>query len=124
MKTAIFGQFDNFQSEMAKRHIYGPRPFIWANNQVSMTFRSNVLACTKKSMTDRQTDGHPKPIGPQPFGLGPKNINDYVMQIKNIKLKKIANKIWQMSDELYLNTCEQKELWQILCISFDHWENV
>ena len=24
-------------------------------------------------MTERQTDGHPKPIGPQPFGLGPKN---------------------------------------------------
>ena len=22
--------------------------------------------------TDRRTNGHPKPIGPQPFGLGPK----------------------------------------------------
>ena len=44
--------------------IYGPRPFIWAYNQVSMTLRSKVLACTKKY--DGQTDGHPKPIGPQP----------------------------------------------------------
>ena len=49
-----------------------------------MTFRSKVLARTKKydGQTDRQTDGrtdgrtdgHPKPIGPQPFGLGPKYI--------------------------------------------------
>ena len=45
-----------FLTEMVKRHIYGPRPFIWAYNQVSMTFRSKVLARTK-SMTDRQTDG-------------------------------------------------------------------
>ena len=42
-----------------------------------MTFRSKVLARTKKydgqtdGHTDRRTDGHPKPIGPQPFGLGP-----------------------------------------------------
>ena len=42
-----------------------------------MTFRSKVLARTKKydGQTDGQTDGrtggHPKPIGPQPFGLGP-----------------------------------------------------
>ena len=24
--------------------------------------------------TDGRTDGHPKPIGSQPFGLGPKNV--------------------------------------------------
>ena len=35
-----------FLTEMVKRHIYGPRPFIWAYNQVSMTFRSKVLVCT------------------------------------------------------------------------------
>ena len=29
-----------------KRHIYGPRPFIWACHQVSMTFRSKALART------------------------------------------------------------------------------
>ena len=78
MKTAIFGQFENifgrvYLTEMVKRHICGPKPLIWAYNQVSMTFRSKVLARTKKydGQTDRQTDGHPKPIGPQPFGLGP-----------------------------------------------------
>ena len=117
-----------FFTEIVKRPIYGPRPFIWAYNQVSVTFRSKALAHTssslektcyfglfwpiwplpvrcfwpklskgtstdqwlsfepitkslwpfvqkflpvQKSMTDRQTDGHPKPIGPQPFGLGP-----------------------------------------------------
>ena len=66
-------------TEIVKKHIYGLRPFIWVYNQVLMTFRSKVLARTKKydGQTDRrtlgQTDGHPKPIGPQPFGLGPKN---------------------------------------------------
>ena len=49
-------------TEMVKRHIYGPRPFIWAYNQVSMTFRSKVLVRTRKRwqtdrQTDRQTDG-------------------------------------------------------------------
>ena len=41
-----------------------------------MTFRSKVLARTKKydGQTDGRTDGHPKPIGPQPFGLGPNNL--------------------------------------------------
>ena len=34
-----------------------------------MTFRAKVLARTKKY--DGQTDGHSKPIGPQPFGLRP-----------------------------------------------------
>ena len=48
-ENRYFGQFDNF-------HIYGPIPFIWAYNQVSVTFRSKVLARTK-NMTDRQTDG-------------------------------------------------------------------
>ena len=45
-------------TEMVKRHIYGLRPFIWAYNQVSMTYRSKVLARTKKydGQTDRQTD--------------------------------------------------------------------
>ena len=40
-----------------------------------MTFRSKVLAHTKKDdgRTERRTDGYPKPIGPQPFGLVPKN---------------------------------------------------
>ena len=37
-------------TEMVKRHIYGPRPFIWAYNQVSMTFRSKVLARTSSSL--------------------------------------------------------------------------
>ena len=39
-----------FLTEMVKRHIYGPRPFIWAYNQVSMTFRSKVLARTSSSL--------------------------------------------------------------------------
>ena len=39
-----------FLTEMVKRHIYGPRPFIWAHNQVSMTFRSKVLARTSYSL--------------------------------------------------------------------------
>ena len=30
-------------TEMAKRHIYGPRPFIWAYNQVCMTLQAQVL---------------------------------------------------------------------------------
>ena len=109
-------------TEMVKRHIYGPRSFIGAYNQVSLTFRSKVLARTSSSLEkplffvyfdqfgnfrsgvfDRNgqkphlhiqtfrlspllsplrsyglykksmTDGHPKPTGPQPFGLGPKN---------------------------------------------------
>ena len=40
-----------------------------------MTFRSKALARTKKydGQTDGRTDGRPKPIGPQPFWLGPKN---------------------------------------------------
>ena len=37
-------------TEMAKRHFYGPRPFIWAYYQVSMTFRSKVLACPSSSL--------------------------------------------------------------------------
>ena len=50
-----------------------------------MTIRSKVLARTKKCdgqtdrRTDGQTDGHPKPIGPQPFGLGP-NKTTYLNQ--------------------------------------------
>ena len=50
-----------------------------------MTFRSKVLARTKKydGQTDGQTDGHPKPIGPQPFGLGPKKIYMIYMYIIN-----------------------------------------
>ena len=35
-----------FLTEMVKRRIYGPRPLIRAYNQVSMTFRSKVLART------------------------------------------------------------------------------
>ena len=59
-----------------------PVPWLWYKsrpslyNQVSMTFRSKVLACTKNKydgQTDGQIDGHPKPIGPQPFGLWPNN---------------------------------------------------
>ena len=43
--------------------------FIGAFNEVSMTLRSKVLARTKKVWrTDRQTDGHPKPIGPNLLG--------------------------------------------------------
>ena len=64
-----------FLTEMVKRHIYGPIPFIWAYNQVSMTFRSKVLARTRKRWqedrkTDGRTDGHPKSIGPQLLGWG------------------------------------------------------
>ena len=46
-----------------------------------MTFGSKVLARTKKydGRTDGQTDGHPKPIGPQPFGLGPNQIHEPYM---------------------------------------------
>ena len=50
-------------------HIYGPRPFIWAYNQVSMTFRLKVLACTKKGMTDRQTDRQTDGQTPQTYRL-------------------------------------------------------
>ena len=50
----------------------GPRPFIWANNQVYMSLRSKVLACTKKY--DGQTD-IPNLLVYAPFGLGPKNLN-------------------------------------------------
>ena len=39
-----------FFTEMVKRHIYGPRHFIWAYNQVSKTFRSKVLARTSSSL--------------------------------------------------------------------------
>ena len=49
-ENRYFGQFDNFRSEMVKKHIFGPRPFIWAYNQVSMTFRSKVLARTSSSL--------------------------------------------------------------------------
>ena len=31
--------------------------------------------------TDRRTDGHPKPIGPQPFGLGPKKRSTHFYEI-------------------------------------------
>ena len=34
-----------FLTGMIKGHIYGPRPFIWAYNQVLMTYCSKVLAC-------------------------------------------------------------------------------
>ena len=51
-----------FLTEMVKRHIYGPRPFIWAYNQVSMTFHSKALALTRKRwQTDGWTDRHPNP---------------------------------------------------------------
>ena len=39
-----------FLTEMVKRHIYGPKPFIWAYNQVSLSFRSKVLARTSSSL--------------------------------------------------------------------------
>ena len=60
-------------AESVKRHIYTPRPFIWAYNQVSMAFRSKVIARTRKRwQTDGQTDGHPNSIlvGPQLLGWG------------------------------------------------------
>ena len=64
-----------FLTEMVKSHIYGPRPFILAYNQVSMTSRSKVLVRTRKRwqtdrQTDGQTDGHPNSIGPQLLGWG------------------------------------------------------
>ena len=39
-----------FLTEMVKKHIYGLRPFIWAYNQVSKTFRSKVLARTSSNL--------------------------------------------------------------------------
>ena len=62
-------------TEMVKRRIYGPKPFIWAYNQVSMTFHSKVVARTRKRwQTDRQTDGQtdgrtPQLYRPPTFGL-------------------------------------------------------
>ena len=56
-----------------------------------MTFRSKVLARTKKydgqtdRRTDRQTDGHPKPIGPQPFGLGPNHTRGTIFMFTGYK---------------------------------------
>ena len=47
---AIFGQFDNFRAGGHKAPIYGPWPFIWAYNQVSMTFSSKVPARTSSSL--------------------------------------------------------------------------
>ena len=32
--------------------------------------------------TDRRTDGHPKPIGPKSFGLGPKQPLGHVLGLK------------------------------------------
>ena len=60
-------------TEMVKRHIYGPRPFIWAYDQVSMTFRSKVIARTRKRwQTDGQTDGRtPQLYRPPTCGLWP-----------------------------------------------------
>ena len=84
-----------FLTEMVKRHIYGPRPFIWAYNQVSMTFRSKVLARTRKRWqtdrqtdrrTDGQTDGHPNSIGPQLWGWGLKSVRE-MFQIRHKKIK-------------------------------------
>ena len=46
----VFVKHEQAPTEMVKRHIYGPRPFIWAYNQVSMTFRSKVLADTSSSL--------------------------------------------------------------------------
>ena len=66
-----------FLTEMVKRHIYRLRPFIWAYNQVSVTFRSKVVARTKKydgqtdGQTDRQTDGRtPQTYRPPTFWVG------------------------------------------------------
>ena len=42
-----------FFTKMVKRHMYGPKPFIWAYNQVSKTFRSKVLARTSSSLENR-----------------------------------------------------------------------
>ena len=39
--------------------------------------------------TDGRTDGHPKPIGPQPFGLGPKkNYGAYVIRVRDRETNK------------------------------------
>ena len=74
----ILAKFDHFRwpnlAKSVKRHIYRPRPFIWAYSQVSTTIRY------KKNRLEKnwwQTDGHPESIGPQPLGLGPKkNMTD------------------------------------------------
>ena len=67
-------------AETVKRHIYRPRPFIWAYchwgySQVSTTIRYKNTAW--KRIDDGQTDGHPESIGPQPLGLG--NNNDILL---------------------------------------------
>ena len=74
----ILAKFGHFRclslAKTAKRHIYRPRPFIWAYSQVSTTIRYKDTAWKRidDRRMDRRTDGHPKSIGPQPLGWGPK----------------------------------------------------
>ena len=71
---AKFGKFQwSILAKTVKRHIYRPRPFIWAYSQVSTTIRYKDTAWKiDDGRTHGQTDGHPESIGPQPLGLGPK----------------------------------------------------
>ena len=103
-------------TEMVKRHIYGPRPFIWAYNQISMTIRSKVLARTRKRwQTDGQTDGHPNSIGPQLLGWGltnamrtwDKSISWYCSICWTFWGVFLWNVVMCISQEAFLNTSEK-----------------
>ena len=63
--------------------------FTLANRKFHSPWRVwRVLISTpavQKSMTDRRTDGHPKPIGPQPFGLGPNKSRKHFYHVKICK---------------------------------------
>ena len=101
LKNLIFlAKFGHFRwsilAKTAKRHIYRPRPFIWAYSQVSATIRYKETAvkssCFENPLfldirykdtawkriddgqTDGQKDGHPESIGPQLLGLGPNKV--------------------------------------------------
>ena len=89
-----------FLTEMVKRHIYGPRPFIWTYNQVSMTFHSKLLARTRKRwQTDRQTDGRTDGhYRPPTFGLGPKKIG------YNMDLEVGIEMLWDMGGPVIIHT--------------------
>ena len=72
-KTLFFSRQIHHRKFDRIRHIYKPRPFIFAYNQVSVILHSKVKAFT---MTDGQTvrrkdgrtDGHSKSVGPK-FGF-------------------------------------------------------
>ena len=64
-------------TETVKSHLYTPRPFIGTYSHVATTIRYKDTAWKSSDkrilpiLHDRQTDGHPKSISPQPLGSGP-----------------------------------------------------